>query len=138
MITRPLPTTSILVVDDDEDNCCLVRRAFGQAYPGLEVVTVGNGEEALLYLNDAVSLPALLITDLNMPRVNGVGLLTRLRQCVAFQDLPALVLTTSDDKGDTQRCFRAGANAFLTKPTSTNDLEKLIRSIVCVWLPGLK
>ncbi|WP_020604583.1 response regulator [Spirosoma spitsbergense] len=122
----------VLIVDDDEDDRWLMTQAFERACPQIQQVLACDGEEAFDYLQ-IVPVPLFIITDLNMPRMNGVELVEQLRFQPRYQSVPVIVCTTSASPNDRCRCYAAGANAFITKPNCLTDLTELIRCLVRVW-----
>jgi two-component system response regulator HydG len=110
----------ILIVDDEPDVLGFMQQLLEQK--GYEVETAPGGAEALLLV--AERAPALLITDLRMPNMDGIELLSRLRE--QRRDLPSLVLTAAEDTSTAVRAMRAGAADYLTKPV---DLGTLLLSV---------
>ena len=126
-------TPDVLVIDDDEDDRLLMRYALSQAMPDVRIMCLPDAAEALTYMGQCARPPALVITDLNMPCMTGLELLQRIRRSATNASVPVVVLTTSQSPEDRQRCYQAGANAFLNKPVSLNDLADLIRSCIRIW-----
>lgn len=122
------------MVDDDADDRLLLRLAFEQVLPHLSVIYLSSADEAVQYLRACWPPPALLITDLNMPQVDGPALITCLRQTEGYRLLPVVVLSTCSEAADQRRCYRAGANAFLTKPATLPCVTDLVQAIGRVWL----
>ena len=126
---------TILVAEDDPDDRLFVEEAFAEnGFDGL-LEFVDDGELLLQRLRrpDAPR-PALVLMDLNMPRVNGFEALEQLRADASFLELPVLVLSTSRSDEDVRRAYRLGANAFLAKPTSFGELVETIRRLLAFWL----
>lgn len=126
----------ILLIDDDEDDRYLLDQAFARVLPRRARVLLGDGEEAVTYLHNCSQPPPLIVTDLNMPLLSGWELLCRLRQTSPFEAVPIVVLSTSGSADDEHRCCRAGANAYLTKPTTIAGLTELVQCMARLWLPG--
>ena len=127
------PTAPILIVDDDEDDRWLMGQAFKQACPQLKPMFAKDGEEAVDILQ-VLPLPILILTDLNMPRLNGAELVEQLRLHPFYRTIPIVICTTSISDDDRQRCYLAGANAFVTKPYQLADLTELARCLLTVWI----
>ena len=108
----------------------LVSRAFNKAAPQLPVVYLSDGSEAVAYLDACQDVPALLLTDLNMPLVSGLELLIHIRQRSAARLMPTVVLATSTADADRQRCCQAGATTYLIKPISLTDYPELVTNLV--------
>lgn len=132
MITTTLPPT-IWIVDDDEDDQLFIRTAFMNSRPSVTVLTLGDGDELLPRLSQCAVLPRLILLDINMPRKNGFETLKELRSVPNFADLPVVMLTTSSDEEDRQRSLAAGANHFLTKPLTQEQLRQLAQELSRQW-----
>jgi two-component system, chemotaxis family, chemotaxis protein CheY len=95
-----------------------------------EVSTVSNGREAFVYLADEGQKDGqkvdLIITDVNMPEIDGLALLQTLRADNRYKHLPIIVLTASGQEGIRRIAARGGANGFLTRPTSSWELKEII------------
>jgi CheY-like chemotaxis protein len=116
----------IFVVDDD-----MVVRELSRVIlqrGGHEVVTLGDGQEALDALEQSV--PDILVTDLMMPRVDGVELVRRIRADRRWSTLPIVILTARGGPDDWRRAQEAGAKHFLTKPFSSAQLLDTIRELM--------
>ncbi|WP_020604590.1 response regulator [Spirosoma spitsbergense] len=124
----------VVIVDDDEDDRFLMDYAIDQLPLNLNVVTVSDARDVLTYLQKCQRPPSLLITDLNMPCLNGFELLNLLKQSTHYRDIPVVVLTTSQAQEDRERCYRAGANAFIVKPGDFSEVTKLLHSCIQIWL----
>lgn len=129
--------TGVLYAEDDENDAFFMRRAFGKLRhpPALRIVP--DGRKAVDYLSGvgnfadraAHPLPQLLLLDIKMPYLTGREVLTWVRQQPAFAQLPVVMLTSSTQTGDIEYCRKAGANAFLVKPSQAERLSELAQSI---------
>lgn len=134
---------TILVAEDNPDHALLVRLAVERARSGLDVRVVGDGLEVLDYLQgsgryaprDAHPFPDLVILDLSMPRLDGFGLLERLRGRPGLDGVPVVVLTSSASPEDESRALALGARSFHTKPADAEALGLQVRGIVARWIP---
>ena len=132
---------TILLVDDSENDLILLRIAFKKADVTNPLQDVRNGEEAIAFLHgdgqyndrNRFPLPAVVLLDLNMPRKNGFDVLSWRGTQPALKPLPIIILTASSRMEDVERAFDLGANCFLVKPAT---LEELIAMIRCLrdWL----
>lgn len=123
----------IWIVDDDPDDQYLFELAFRHLSPPVKVKLLNDGEEVLPALKQSISLPRLIILDLNMPRLNGLEALQQIRQQPVYLSIPVVVLTTSIRKEDKEKALQLGANGFLTKPTSLDAIFSLFRQLVQEW-----
>jgi CheY-like chemotaxis protein len=125
--------TSLILAEDDDGHANLVRRNL--EWVGLGNVTLArDGQEALDYLygrRDAVGrVPGglvLLVVDINMPRLDGVEVLRRVKSDPTTAKLPVIILTTTDDPREIERCYELGCSAFITKPVQYERLVEVIR-----------
>lgn len=110
----------ILVVDDSPT----IRKFISIALKvkGFEIISAGDGMEALELLpNDSVDL---VITDLNMPNIDGFNLIERIRTNENYQNTPIIVMSNLSDSEDIQRAMNLGANSYLIKPFDQNNITK--------------
>jgi CheY-like chemotaxis protein len=121
----------ILYADDDIDDQDMMRELLQQIAPDVQLVSKDNGENLLRFVDelpDDANLPALVILDLNMPGLDGIETLTRLKEIERYKHVPALIFTTAVNDIDKQRAFSSGATAFVNKPSSYKDLQVIIAS----------
>jgi CheY-like chemotaxis protein len=120
--------THILLVEDNSFDAKVFRRALRAAKLENPITVVGNGVDALTILRgDARPEDLIVVTDLNMPRVNGIDLLRTIRGDVSFAHLPVFVLTTSDAPSDRTEAFELGIEGYIHKTgEDTNLVEPII------------
>lgn len=128
----------ILIADDDSDDCYLIRLAFEDCKIDNPIVFFKNGQEIVDYVNQPETVGeksiGLIILDLNMPKMDGREALNKLKSNPLWRKIPVLVMTTSSAMEDVQKCYDLGANSFITKPSSYDDLNNTIRVMVKMWL----
>lgn len=138
----PQRVFSVLIADDDENDRLLLETAFRSALGALGAVhSVDDGEECIRYLagdgefhdRSVYPFPVLIILDLQMPKVDGLGVLEFLRHNPAWSVIPRVVLSSSDDSDDIKKAFLVGTSAFHTKPCSGQELASLIQTMVSYW-----
>ena len=127
----------IFMIDDSPADLQLARYAFEAA--GLapaQLATATGGDEALarLLTQPADHDPSLILLDLNMPVLSGAQTLQALRREDRFAMTPVVMLTTSREAGDLERCSRDGANGYVVKPGSLNGFQELARALRAFWL----
>jgi CheY-like chemotaxis protein len=120
----------ILLADDDEEDQELIRDAIIAEAPGTHVTLVGNGEQALSYLQSHESLPGLIVLDYKMPLLNGVETLERLGDDIRYSSIPVVVWSTSNRQEYIDNCLEKGALRFFTKPNDPNELRRMIASLL--------
>jgi CheY-like chemotaxis protein len=133
----------ILLVEDNEDDAAMIRRALKRASIELPLQVVGNGREAIAYLSGTgkyadpeFRIPALLLLDLHMPEVDGFAVLRWLRNQPHLNFVRVVVLTDSLQGSEAQKAYELGANSFLTKPADFNDTTRLVLLLIAQWLPA--
>jgi len=131
---------TILLVEDSEDDVEIFARALKTAgVPGaLKVAT--DGRQAIDYLTGVMSggnsdhpLPGLVLLDLKLPHVLGLDVLKWIRSQPALQTLIVIVLTSSRQESDLDRAYRLGANSYLVKPSTLDELVRMVRSLGDYW-----
>ncbi|QDK81594.1 response regulator [Spirosoma sp. KCTC 42546] len=127
-----IPPT-VWIIDDDEDDQLFIRYAFLDGEPSISVLSLSDGVDLLPRLAECVELPRLLLLDINMPLKNGFETLKELRSIPAYAQLPVVMLTTSSDEDDRQRCLSLGANQFLTKPLTYEQLREMAQELSSNW-----
>ena len=128
---------SILLIEDSPGECELFRLALVQT--GLDVVlyTEHDADAALHFLEDGVhrhSFPDLILLDLKLGRRNGSDFLIRLRADARLAAIPVVVFTTSDDQTDLAHCYANGANGYVVKPGTYDELIHCTGDICRYWL----
>ena len=116
----------VLVADDEEDIRSLV--AFRLRRAGYEVITAVDGEEALLLAT--TRLPDLAVLDMMMPKATGLEVLRSMREHEATKDIPVILLTARAQEGDVIRGFEAGADDYVKKPFSPQDLQARVQALL--------
>ena len=125
----------VLLVEDNPDDVLLTERALRQSKIANELIVCGDGVEALDYLLDeSKELPAVVLLDLNLPRVNGIEVLQKLRQTPRTAIVPVVVLTTSREESDLVRSYTLGANSYIVKPVDFEQFVEATRQIGMYWL----
>ncbi len=126
----------ILMAEDDPGHASLVRRNLRRAGVVNEVVRVEDGQEAVDYIcregeyaerNPVGSLIVLL--DINMPRVDGVEVLRRLKADEKTKRIPVMMLTTTDDPREVERCYELGCSVYVTKPVEYEQFREAVRQL---------
>lgn len=132
---------TILVVEDEDDSVLLLESAFRRAQFTNPVHRVSHGALAIEYLTAAVSpkkhtvpLPALVLLDLKLPLVSGLEVLRWIRAHPVLHSMIVIIFTSSSEPADIAEAYRAGANSYLTKPTSLSTLTELAAGIRGYWL----
>ena len=127
---------SIYIVDDDEDDLMLLKEAFENLDNEIQITELGNGKELLelISLQTASSMPDLILTDVNMPRMNGLDALSILKSIPAAQQVPVIMLSTSNDPSLIIQAYDYGTCGFLTKPVSIAAYSQMAEAISICFL----
>jgi CheY-like chemotaxis protein len=139
----PHTLLDVLLVDDDQNDLALFGMAADRTDFDIWLRTMTCAEEAIEYLEGkglfrdrAIHpLPDVLVLDLNMPGLGGLGFLSWRRETLSFAKLPVLVLSAQEDKRQIERALALGANEFLRKPSIFEDWKEVIQ---VVWTLGTK
>lgn len=131
----------IVMADDDEDDRVLAGEAIKDAQMRARLSTVNDGAELLDYLKgrgahaggDGAPRPALVLLDLNMPRMNGHEALAAIKQDPELRAIPVVVFTTSTSHDDIARAYDEGVNTYITKPRDYPELVDTMRSFSRYW-----
>lgn len=125
----------ILLVEDNPDDEELTRIAFEENCMLDELVVARDGEEALNYLlNPANPLPQLVLLDLNLPKVDGLEVLKRLRANARTRLMPVAVMTSSKRHGDLDSCYSLGCNSYIQKPVDFTQFVDAVSQLGRYWL----
>ena len=134
-------TVTILMADDDEDDCLLAREALAESRLANELRFVKDGEELMDYLHQRGEYvqkldsprPGLILLDLNMPKKDGREVLKEIKNDPNLRQIPVVVLTTSKAEEDIYKIYDLGANSFITKPVTFSSLVEVMRTIGKYW-----
>jgi CheY-like chemotaxis protein len=126
----------ILLAEDDEGHAKLVQRNLKRAGLANEVVHVKDGQDALDYVRCQGKYsarqsngPLLLLLDINMPRVDGVEVLRQIKTDSRTAKIPAIMLTTTDDPREVDRCYQLGCSVYVTKPVAYEEFIEAIKRL---------
>ena len=132
----------ILLVEDNSDDEALTVRALKKNKVLHDVVVARDGVEALDYLfgtgthagRDLSVQPSVILLDLKLPRLDGLGVLRRLRADERTRRLPVVVLTSSKEQHDLLQSYGLGANSYIRKPVDFNQFTEAMRQLGLYWL----
>ena len=124
------------MIEDDEGHARLIEKNIRRAGVGNEIIPFANGTDALNYLlgddqSGAASAKRqqLILLDLNLPDMTGIEILQKLKSNRHTKRSPIVVLTTTDDAREIQRCYDLGANVYITKPVNYEGFANAIRQL---------
>lgn len=123
----------ITLADDDEDDRLFFTDAFDELKINTVVNTFKNGRELINFLNHPETiLPNIIFLDLNMPILNGIESLKEIKQNEKCKDIAIAIYSTSSSEEDIENTFVLGANVYIKKPSSFNDLKKILSNVVTI------
>ena len=133
---------SLLLVEDNEDDIDLTRLCLQKNKILNPVTVVRDGAEALDYLfgqgpyqgRDLSDRPAVVLLDLNLPKISGLDVLEQLRKNPLTRGLPVVIFTTSNEEKDVVGAYERGANSYLRKPVGLTQFSDAIRQFGFYWL----
>jgi two-component system response regulator len=132
----------ILLVEDNEDDEALTLRALRKSAVASDIVVARTGEDALDFLHgtgahagrDTHILPQVMLLDLNLPKIDGLGVLRRIRTDDRLKLLPIVILTSSKEDEDVIRSYSLGANSYVRKPVDFAAFTDAVRALGLFWL----
>jgi CheY-like chemotaxis protein len=144
-----MPNKTILLVEDNPDDRELMKLAFAQGEIPHNLIAVADGTEALNYLQRTVDnqreinssrdsspgiLPSLIVLDLNLPRLNGIEVLKRIRADSRTRIIPVIIISSSNEPQDLIDSYINGCNSYIRKPIHFTQLQSFVREISTYWL----
>ena len=137
-----MSTRTILLVEDNPDDEALTLRAFRMSKIRNGVVVASDGAMALDYLfgtgafegRDVEDLPQVVLLDINLPKINGIEVLRRIRADERTRALPVVILTSSREEQDLVEGYRHGANSYVRKPVDFEEFVRAARQLGLYWL----
>ena len=135
MSNHAKPVT-IIMIEDDEGHARLIEKNIRRAGVNNEIIPFANGTDALKYLlgsdgsgEVSAGRHLLVLLDLNLPDMTGVDILEKVKNNQHTKLSPVVVLTTTDDEREIQRCYDLGANVYITKPVDYDGFANAIRQL---------
>lgn len=132
----------ILLVEDNPGDAEITIRALKKNNFANKLVHLENGADALDYIfgggqyadNTLVSMPKVILLDLNMPKIGGMEVLRKIKSDERTKKIPVVILTSSKEDPDIERCFDLGANSYIVKPVEFDKFVKAVVEIGFYWL----
>jgi CheY-like chemotaxis protein len=132
----------MLLVEDNPHDELLTLRALRKVNLGNQVEVVRDGQQALDYLfrqgefanRTGTELPAVILLDMNLPRVGGLDVVERVRGDARTRLVPIVMLTSSDEQRDRLRSYESGCNSFVRKPVEFSELAQTVAQLGIYWV----
>ena len=131
---------SILIAEDDADDRFLLQAAFTENGFKDKLLFVENGVELVDYLvklsqsGNSVKMPRFILLDLNMPKKDGREVLKEIKQNMDLKKIPVIIFSTTNNEQEMRRCYELGANSYITKPNSFENLIKTVAALRSYWI----
>lgn len=137
---------TILLVEDDPNDVLLLERAFKKNNITNPIRVVTDGEQAISYLSGVGKYadrtlfpsPKIIVMDIKMPRKSGLEVLEWIKENPRYQVIPTLVMSSSSQEKDIQMAYELGANTYLVKPSTFEELQSMIKAVYDYWKLGQK
>jgi two-component system response regulator len=134
--------TTILLIEDNPDDVELTLHAFQKNHMANDVVVATDGAEGLDYLfgtgkyagRDAKESPALILLDLQLPKIGGLEVLRKVREDERTRRIPVVIMTTSDEEEDIVNGYNGGANSYLRKPVDFAEFMNAVKQLEMYWM----
>ncbi len=133
---RNLRTMTVLLVEDDPGHALLIEKNLRRSGISDSIVPLSNGREALDYLDglhgrgcESGSPAMLMLLDLNMPLLDGYEVLRAVKSDARTRSIPVVILTTTDNPAEIERCYKLGCNAYVTKPVDYEQFSDTLRRL---------
>jgi CheY-like chemotaxis protein len=132
----------ILFAEDSKDDALLTIRALTKSGFSNKLHHVIDGAEALDFLycrgkyteRNPKEFPKLILLDLKMPKVSGIEVLEKIKADPSIKSVPVVMLTSSNEGPDIERCFALGANSYIVKPVDSDNFFKAVKEIGIYWM----
>ena len=132
----PSHPVSIVMIEDDEGHARLIERNIRRAGVNNAIIAFRDGTSALAYLfgpdgsgEASARRHLLILLDLNLPDMTGIDILSKVKSNTHLKRSPVVVLTTTDDQREIQRCYDLGCNVYITKPVNYEGFANAIRQL---------
>lgn len=133
LLYATLTVKQILLIEDDEDDQLFFKDAIDELHLSIALQIARHGAEAIQLLSTSPHLPDLIIMDINMPAMDGMECLKRLKTNSRLQAIPVVIFTTSQNPADAHKALSLGASHFEVKPPTFTLLKKNIAGILSLY-----
>jgi CheY-like chemotaxis protein len=127
---------ALLLVEDNDQDAELISMTVEKNFPDIRLERVQDGMEAMEILqrnNEIISNLAFILLDIKMPKMNGIEILSWIKNNSRLKFIPVVMFSSSKEPRDLQACYSAGANAYVVKPVDFNEFKDTLCSINKFW-----
>lgn len=129
---------SVLLVEDDLPAADLAQRAAVESCPEINLTVVGGGDAVLDWLSDSIAkkeqMPHIILMDLNLPKLDGLAVLRKLRMHAATRDIPIVAFSAEYTQADVLMSYQVGVNSFVAKPVDLEQFAGFFREQLAYWM----
>jgi two-component system response regulator len=129
---------NVLLVDDDSDQIEMARSAASESCPDIELTAVAGGDAVLYWLSAGSrkkeQMPHIILLDLKLPKLDGLGVLRKLRSHADTSEIPIVVFSAEYTQADVLMSYKAGANSFVAKPADIAGYTEFFRERLAYWM----
>lgn len=133
MRTTGTAALQVCFIDDDPDHILIINRAIKGIDEQTAIQVFTDGAEALAFLRQSADLPDLILLDINMAGLSGFDVLAQVREDARLQQLPVIMLTSSELSADIARAYELGASGYISKPSYLHDVRAVLGNTLLYW-----
>jgi len=121
----------IIIAEDDDGHAELIKEGLQNSGVNNNIIRFANGEEVWTFLSgdNTPEVNYLLLLDINMPKMDGIEVLKRVKGDARLKDIPIMMLTTTDDPREVENCYELGCNVYITKPVEFTKFAELLKRL---------
>jgi two-component system, response regulator len=131
----------IILVEDNVSDADLIMRSLKKNNFANSILHLQDGQEALDYFFGSIetekknkTFPKVILLDLKMPKVNGIEVLERLKKSELTRHIPVIIMSSSKEDSDLEKCYQFGTNSYVVKPVAFDDFIKAVSQVGLYWL----
>jgi two-component system, chemotaxis family, response regulator Rcp1 len=132
-VLKKVMSIHILLVEDNEGDILLTTEALFESQADNRISVARDGEEAINFLTTGSDTPDLILLDINLPKIDGLEVLNRIKTDAVLKSIPVIMLSTSSDSKDIARSYSGHANCFISKPVDLDAYSKIGQVIREFW-----
>jgi CheY-like chemotaxis protein len=142
-MNEEIKTIEILIVEDNPGDVRLIQEAFKDSIVPSRFHIVNDGEQALMFLykqntHSSAVRPDIIFLDLNLPKMNGMEVLEKIKSDHSLKSIPVVILTTSNSDEHVSRSYLLNANCYVTKPVDFDHFLSVVKTIESFWFKVAK